>query len=378
MAEEPVTPTRDLKKFCYRSGFLMAPFILWLVLEVFFLPLTTFTFRPFEAIANVHFSWGGAPQLLPGRKYPGISVTKMSRGNLDFRDDPELKSITWVNDRRGLRNRPRPDPKDGYEFVIFGDSNIVGSMIDQKDTLSEVMERKCRCPVYNYGWGSWAEFVDDDYFRNTPPRFIVYELRRYGDIRQLRHQLRLDKFNGKIQRHPWYGRIPVKLVIWADQFLKQPAAHFVRARLGAEDGWRWHQEKIGQFKTRHQVDSATIPRELENEALAFDRIIRELENEALAFDRIIRAMGSRFVFLLMPPDRGTTPNDRRYDKFVRNLKARGVLVVGFLPDKQWPKGYPDWFWQKYDSHWTDKAIELTAKKIFEESYGTGWDKKSKY
>jgi len=164
MAETPLTPTRDLKRFCYRSGFLMAPFVAWVLLEAFILPLETFTFRPWEAVANVHFSWGGNPQLLPGRNYPNVAVTKMSRGNLDFRDKPELKSVTWANDRRGLRNRPRPDPKEGYEFVIFGDSNIVGSLIDQKNTLSEVMERKCGCPVYNHGAGSWAEFVDDDYF----------------------------------------------------------------------------------------------------------------------------------------------------------------------------------------------------------------------
>jgi len=179
----------------------------------------------------------------------------------------------------------------------------------------------------------------------------------------MRHALRLEGFNGKIKRHPWYGWLPERLVILADQLLKQPAVHFFRASMGTENGWRWHREKIGQFKTRDQVDDATV--------------LRELGNEAILFDKTIRAMGSRFVFLLLPPDRGSIPNDRRYDEFVRNLQMRGISVVGFLPNEKWPKGYPDWFWQKYDSHWTENGIELTAKKLLDEAYGSGWDKKSK-
>lgn len=134
-----------------RGTLLLLPFLLLLLAELFVLPIDFFTFRVWEAAL-------ATPYRYPGPYYPNLYVKKNKEYGDHYREgDPakvQAKPVEWFTDGYGWRNRPEVEKQDKYDAVILGDSNIVGSFLDQKDALAEVMGARSNKIAYSYSYGS--------------------------------------------------------------------------------------------------------------------------------------------------------------------------------------------------------------------------------
>lgn len=165
---------KELRRLGTRSALLLLPFLLLLLAELFILPIDFFTFRVWEAALSTTYRY-------PGVFYPNIYVKKDKEYGDRYRlGDPsqvEAKPVEWFTDSYGYRNRPEIEKRERYDAVVLGDSNIVGSFLDQKDTLTEVMGARSGKTAYSYSVGSdhISLFFNDPRFAQKSPSLLVVE-----------------------------------------------------------------------------------------------------------------------------------------------------------------------------------------------------------
>ena len=325
---------------------LALPFVAWQALETLVLPPQLMAFRPWDAMTNTYH---------PANKYgPFIenhSFRMLSTGYQDFvlgRPNPKQKWMTWETDRHGFRNFQRPDPVDGYDFMFHGDSNFSGSFMDQKDMINEVLARMCRCDTFILG-GKWL--ADEKPIR-TPPKFIVDQF--YPDLLpQATETWRFLPFDLNVREK---RETPKWLMDTSLRFYKQPFRQWLRSRVGIT----FFEGAVG--------GAASIKANRERFTHSADEAIDNIERNAVAQHDRWKAKGTDVIFLFMPApvDRYAVFKDLR-----ERLKKRGFLVVDFQPTDEYPNGYPDDFWQTADSHWTEKAVVETARRVYEVALSTG-------
>ena len=124
------------------------PFLALQLIELFVLPIDFFTFRVWEAAL-------ATPYRYPGAFYPELHVRKVREYGDYYRIEGEQfkkqsKAVEWFTDRNGMRNRPEVEQCEKYDIVVLGDSNIVGSFLDQKDMLTEVLSARSGKTAYSY------------------------------------------------------------------------------------------------------------------------------------------------------------------------------------------------------------------------------------
>lgn len=170
----PRSELQSLRKLGLRAVLVLLPFLLLQLLELFVLPIDFFTFRVWEAAL-------ATPYRYPGAFYPNLYVKKKKeyadRYRLGRPEWIEHKSVEWHTDGFGWRNRPAVETASSYEAVVLGDSNIVGSYLDQKATLSEQMMQLGLRNVYSYAYGSdhIGLFFGDSRLKNKAPKLLVIE-----------------------------------------------------------------------------------------------------------------------------------------------------------------------------------------------------------
>src|SRR5258708_15644153 len=92
-------------RYWIRLTLLGLPLILWLLFDLFVLPVDYFTFRPWEALVTRSVS----SEIL-GLFYPDQHLVKLSIGAYDAARDvpnPRRQYEEWFTDENGVRNRPR-------------------------------------------------------------------------------------------------------------------------------------------------------------------------------------------------------------------------------------------------------------------------------
>jgi len=206
-----------------KFALLAAPFAALVAIELFVLPVDFFTFRVWEALTIQYV------RPADGIFYPKMHVVKNEHADkLGFRD-PNPRTVEWFTDEHGFRNRPRAIAPERYDIVVVGDSNIVGSSHDQKDTIAEVLERKCRCPVYSYGGASKRQFFNDPRFKKNPPRVVVVEA--IGAEFYKASYAALNYANLLDGPGSEQSFLPDSLAVMLDRLLKTNMLEFVRSRL---------------------------------------------------------------------------------------------------------------------------------------------------
>lgn len=168
----PESELGALKRLICRCALLALPFIVWQLLELFVLPIDFFTFRVWEAAL-------ASPERYPGPYYPNISVLKENEYGDYYRMGTRYKKskrVEWQIDNFGWRNRPEVEQRPHYDVVLLGDSNIVGSYLDQKDTLAEVLMREAFGTVYSYAYSHdhiSLVFSDERVLAKSPKLFVI-------------------------------------------------------------------------------------------------------------------------------------------------------------------------------------------------------------
>jgi len=162
-----------MKKLILKSILFMAPFAVFAVVEWYVLPVGFWTFRVWEAAGN------GIGGPLKGPFIPKMHIEKLETGDRRLPDGP-TKQVEWFTDKFGYRNRP--PLRERYDVVTIGDSNFVGTFLDQKDTFAETLERECRCTVYNHAYQGPVDFrnyLRQARFDKFPPKLVVYDIRSF-------------------------------------------------------------------------------------------------------------------------------------------------------------------------------------------------------
>ena len=313
-----------MRTLLFKFLVLAAPFALMVAIELFVLPIDYFTFRSWEAFITKY------ARPVDGIFYPNMRLIKDERGDvLGFRDD-NVKRVEWITDRHGFRQRPRSPEPDRYDIVIVGDSNVVGSYLDQKDTISEVLERKCGCPAYSYGGGFKRQLFNDPRFKLNPPRAIVAQAIGAEFYRKDFAELNYSQSEEIAGRTNW----PAPIAVVFDRLLKTNMLEFFRSRLSVQ---------------RKSRDS-------EPEMSPAERIPFMVQAVARMRDQAA-SRGSEFVLVLLP-------YDRTLDAAVGQLRAMGVKIVDFGPTPERPHGVDvAKFYFENDSHWREESVRMAADEI---------------
>ena len=323
-------------RFIGKSLVFLAPFVVLSLVELFLLPIDFFTFRVWEAVITRSYKF-------PGLFYPNQHIIKNEApDNPAFRHKKQ-KIVEWYTDDYGFRNRPRDKEPDRYDIVIIGDSNFAGSYLDQRNTLAEVLQRKCNCPVYSYSPGSSVMLpylFSDPRIWKTPPRAIVFEVRT-GELyyKPYLFSVFLKDRTGRLilkSPEPYQSVLPVPLRLLVDRLYKQNMVQFIRS-------------KVGSSVYKGEDPSSMLPLD---EAIDFSfRALLTLKEEA-------GRRGTEFIFFLMPSQ------DRKVDAVIHRLNEAGVKTIAFLPTPEAPSGIDlDWYYQREDSHWREEAVDYAADKI---------------
>jgi hypothetical protein len=317
-------------KLALKSLLFIAPFVILLTLERA-LPTQVWTFRVWEAAVNPSGKMQGP--FLSNRH-----IEKVETGDRRLPNGPS-KKVEWFTDKYGYRNRP--PLSETYDVVTIGDSNFVGSFLDQKDMFAETLGRECRCSVYNHSYQGprdFKEFLRQRRFKSSPPKLVVYDIRGF------------DMYDPK----GWHGVLPdesapaeedgttisdseIEALIWDAQGSKQPARNWLRARL-----------KIAVLAL---PSSNLAPRTVSktNEELASEHG-DELGEILAAYKHRLEKRGTRFVVFLIDSDASTEKAIRPY------IEKAGVDLLA-LPNVPERASY----FQEADSHWTVEGVRAAAK-----------------
>ena len=269
-----------------------------------------------------------------------MHLTKIEHADkLGFRD-PNPKRVEWFTDRYGFRQRPRDREPERYDIVIVGDSNIAGSYFDQKDTIAEVLERKCSCPTYSYGGAFKRQLFNDPRFKSHPPRAIVAEAigaefhkKDYADLNYSQG----DEIAGRTN-------MPVFLAVLLDRIMKTNMLEFFRSRLSVQRKAEDNEPEISrQERVPFMVNA-----------------VKRMHDEAAR-------RGSDFVFILMP-------YDKTLDEAVAQLRRTGVKIIDYGPSPDRPNGVDlKSFYHEHDLHWREETVRMTADEILKV---LGWPNKA--
>jgi hypothetical protein len=232
---------KDNIAFLVKGMVLLLPIVAFQFIELFVLPIDFFTFRVWEAAISPDARF-------PGMFYPNLSVVKNKEFGDRYRlggDFVQSKRVEWYTDAYGWRNRREVEKSEKYDIVVTGDSNIVGSFLDQKDTLSEVLARNTNLITYSYSAGHdhISLYFSDPRMAEKETRLLVVEskvgnwfstkdyltnfVRRSDNTLAIRD--RKHEFESNFYRHRSQGDL--ELAILKSRFKKQPLYHKLRSDL---------------------------------------------------------------------------------------------------------------------------------------------------
>lgn len=224
-----------------KGALLLLPIVFVQFLELFVLPIDFFTFRVWEAAISTDARF-------PGMFYPNLSIVKNKEFGDRYRlggDFVQSKRVEWHTDAYGWRNRPEVEKSERYDIVVTGDSNIVGSFLDQKDTLSEVLTRNTNLITYSYSVGHdhISLYFSDPRMAEKKTRLLVVES-KVGNWFSTKDYLtnfvmlsdntlairdRKQEFEDNFYQHR--SQRDFKLAILKSRFKKQPLYHKLRSEL---------------------------------------------------------------------------------------------------------------------------------------------------
>ncbi|MBX9963544.1 MAG: hypothetical protein K2Y35_10835 [Burkholderiales bacterium] len=340
-----------------KFGLLLLPLVAVQVTELLVLPLDAFTFRFWEAmiIREIY--------LLPGPLYPNRRLDKWSAGDQAPRG-PRKKFIRLQSDEFGQRNPP--GRKGPYEVVVIGDSNIVGSNIDEHDTIRAAMERECGCSVYAYGAGlplNILSFLSDKRFEREPPKWVVMEFRP-GDVEKQNLPIFEPCFQPQYPEGSLASRgCALKLASTSTERLLQTLQ-----RLGLGE-----QREILELVDRALKQSAYRNLHARLGLVAKDTRIQradpvtadDVAHAVRAFNSYRAVLAARDVRLLLFSMHNGKRGAASVSPWLKDLREAGFDVISIDTTTTPPDLFSRW-WPDDDSHWREESIRYSAGLIWRE------------
>lgn len=380
---------------------LFGPIALFFMAECFLLPVQSFTFRQWEALMsengnNIQYAF-----------FPNAQIAMWEYGDqFRYRTRIPPRLTRWFTDSMGYRNREHYHMGDKYCFVAIGDSNVIGSSLDQSEMLSEVLQRKSACLAYNAAAPNATQrFFAREEFRANPPQFVVLQSiagHFYSD-----HAFAMFDSSGKVTgakpepgliyrvpaffyRHFLPDSLRVSPWVIEDIARRNAAWQYFRARSGMTDlplppstnRYNVYRNISPEQSARSTRNAGVYGADLYRTASKAQAeatcpvTIKQLNNEMArsancrminivrTIAEVLRSWGSELILYMQPAP------DEYLDPGFELLEAEGYKIVRFPPSKKLPYGIDfDWYWATDDSHWQPRAVDLAGDLIIAVSKG---------
>lgn len=175
-----------MKNFLNKCFYFILPLSIFFI-EIF-LPIDTFTYRPWETLLYVNRKGNIYPF------YPNKNLKMTSVGDLCYYTDFSIKKKEyWITDKLGYRNNYFIDNSD---ILLIGDSFVLCSSIDQDSTLTNTLKKKLNTEVYNIAPASFSDFL---FFLNNnilkKPKLIIFSIVERSFPEPINIQYTREKFS---------------------------------------------------------------------------------------------------------------------------------------------------------------------------------------
>ncbi|MBC5994274.1 alginate O-acetyltransferase AlgX-related protein [Pontibacter cellulosilyticus] len=339
-----------MKRLIGKLGLLALPFILWPLVEVFFLPMNFFTFRIWETISV------NTMRVMSGPFYPNMHMKMEEEGELaPHTAFAEKRVVEWYTDEYGYRNR---DSK--CDVLLIGDSNITGAKLSQEETLAEVLERQLGKDVYSFAPATMNRFLATDRFQETPPELVIVssierrilQLPPVGD-NGLNSKLR--NISGNIINS---SPALTWMAVTADRISKLGLYHKTLANIERSFG----KKEYISYNNEFFIEGDTANRTYSEDEIQY--IADVLEGYKLA----LQERGIRFLFMPIPNKENIyyqlLPSKKKPDflpRLMAELRRREVEAVDL--QSNFEELYQDQKVPLYpadDAHWNHVAVKVAA------------------
>jgi alginate O-acetyltransferase complex protein AlgJ len=350
----------NVKTYPVKYLLFFLPFIAILCIELFILPIHTFTFRTWESLIVKH-SFG----VLKGPFYPNTKVSMIEEGPLAFRTPLAVKKdVTWVTDKYGYRKTN--SPSKSHPVMIVGDSNIAGSGLSQHELLSEALERRFGISVYPLSPERLRVLHGNSMFMENPPGLVIMESIERG-LRDPKVSAPLKP--GEFQQPSSFSRliraiqlngILQKFSILADRTLKGNMLQYLRARINRKG------PSMDRMEMKSECPALFLHGTKVNSDFPMEQIEQISQRLKMSSDVLLKK-GIRFIFLPVPNKETIyfkclgIERPIFLDRLVQRLRELNVEVVDTLP--AFEKAYQQRSMVLYhfdDEHWNAEGVNLAA------------------
>lgn len=336
------------------------PYMAALFIELFILPIQTFTFRTWESLI-VQSSFG----ILKGPFYPNMNVSMVEEGALAYRTPWAIKKdVTWITDKYGYRKANSPLRR--HSVLIVGDSNIAGSSLSQNELLSEVLELRLGVSVYPLSPERLKAMHSHGLFRKHAPDILIMEsvergINNFKALSPLRpNEFQQPSLWSQFMLSIQLNDVLQKIAIVLDRLLKGNMLQYLRARINEKE------PSINQPSTAPSCPTFFLqgPEVNQNASMRQIEAIAKMLKES---SDVLSKKGMRFIFLPVPNketiyfDCLKTNKPDFIERLVRRLRELNVEVID--TQAAFDEAYQKRSMLLYhldDDHWNADGVKLTA------------------
>lgn len=333
-----------MKKFIIRTFIFVLPLFVFLIEG--FLPINTFTYRPWEAL-NYSNKKGVAFPF-----YPNQNLSMYSTGDLCNRTKyAVVKKENWITDKIGYRNNVFiKKPK----VLIIGDSFIAGCSLPQDSTLTNLLMKKLNTEVYNIAPANFFNFIS--LLKNEvieKPELIIFSIVE-RDIPPSIHV----NFNEN-----FYPRNESIISIFKDKLFRFYLYSFLKARI----------KKTHGFGIQGDIDKTMFFMNGKNQQYFYNEI-QEISETIISYKDYCDSIGVNFIFLPLPNKETVyfdkVPLVNQPDFIYRlnsNLETKGVISinsVGLFNNERTKNNH--YMYHVDDTHWNSNGANIIANELVKE------------
>lgn len=330
-----------MKKFCSKLLIFSLPFFI-LSIEVF-LPLHTFTYRPWEALLYSKKHGIGYPF------YPNQRLSFQSVGDLAHHTNYAVfKNENWVTDEFGYRNDTFIKSPN---IILIGDSFIAGSGLPQDSTLTNLLMSKLNTKVYNFAPATFNDFIS--FYKNKiidKPSLIIFSIVEKNIPDSI-----IKGSTVNINR-----KSESEISIMKDKLMRLYSINYFKARIFNEQG-------IG---IKGEKDTSMFFLEGKNQFYQYNKL-EYISNIITSYKNFCNSIGVDFIFLPIP-NKETVYFDRvslniQPDfifKLNSILASKGVKIINTLSLFHKERRVNDLLlYHLDDTHWNSRGVNVVSNAI---------------
>ena len=287
--------------------------------------------------------------------WEGPETGDQSRHNLFFYQEAKFNRV--FVDADGIR--PAPIKAERYPIVVTGDSTIWGGGVSDEETLPSRLAVRLQKPVFN---GSAAPIR----IRNVLKHPALADVRTIIECRTERftighrlHSLVSPHDYSPPRRRPQRHRAVNTINALIDAPMKRYALFSLMSNMVV----RFRNDLTLYYHGGRQKPYLFVPHAMKPEDLesAVAGVISHSEH--------FKALGKRYIFVSIPAKQSVVDPPHDVDPFTRDyllqltprLVEAGVETIDLLTPFR--ERRDDVLFQRYDTHWNEKGIDLAAQVI---------------